>query len=166
MIRPWLPLELRRGQKNSQSGEREGGGEDVRVRQTALRVPDRIDRGECSHNHRQTEAEETSGELKHRQKSSGRKGAGHEAGDEDVKSEQVPGETQDDAGQRWMGVGELGDQRPAMEEIQRGRDVVAAFVPKVRQPEQRKVRQGDGAEEQEVDGKEATGPRAARSEGR
>ena len=108
--------------------------------QRALGEPDGVDRGEECDGYGSGGAEEALGEAEDGEECSGSEGAGGEARREDVVAGEVPEGAEDDVGQRRVRVGELGDEGEAVVEVERGGDVVAAFVPEVGEVEEGEVR--------------------------
>ena len=136
------------GEVEGEGGEGEGGGEDVGVGQGALGEPDGVDGREEGDGYGSRRAEEALGEAEDGQECSGSEGAGGEARCEDAVAGKVPEGAEDDVGKRRVRVGELGDEGEAVVEVERGGDVVTAFVPEVGETEEGEVREGDCGEEE------------------
>jgi hypothetical protein len=75
-------------------------------------------------------------------------GGDGEARGEDVDSDDVPERSEDDVGEGRMGVGEVRDELAGAEEVERGGDVVAAFVPEVGELEESEMAERYGKEEE------------------
>ena len=110
--------------------------------------PDGVDGCEERDGYGSGGAEEALGEAEDGQKGTGSEGADHEARCEDVVAGDVPEGAEDYVGQGRVCVGELGDEGEAVVEVERGGDVVAAFVPEVGEAEESEVCKGYCGEEE------------------
>ena len=63
-------------------------------------------------------------------------------------SRDVPECAENNIRQRRVGVGEVRDQPAVMVKVERGGDVVAGFVPVIREAQESKVREGDYGEKE------------------
>jgi hypothetical protein len=131
--------------------QREGGGEDVGVGERGLGEPDGVYGGEDRKTDGCRRAEQALGEPEDRQQTGCGEGADEQAGGHNMVAHQVPEGAEQDVRQRRVGVGELRDELAGVIEVQRGRDVIAALVPVVRQAQQGGVAEGDGGEEQHIE---------------
>ena len=136
-------------------GERpqgEGGGEDIGVGESALREPDGEGGGEQGDDEGGEVSGEPAREAKDGEESGGGDDADEGAGAADDISGEVPPGGEEDRGERRMGVGDGGlrDERAGAEEVEGGRDVIAALVPEVGEAEQCPMTEEDHYEEERV----------------
>ena len=136
-----------------QRPESESGREEIGMGEGGLNKPDRIDRCEQRGDDRDRVAGERAGEGEDSEQCRGGDHAEEGARALDRKSGDVPPGGEQDGGERRVGVGEGGmrDQRAGAEEIERGRDVVAGFVPEPGQREQRIMGEIDRNEEERIE---------------
>jgi hypothetical protein len=129
--------------------EGEGGGEDVGVSERALCVPDGVDCGEHGDGGGGCGAEQVARDAVDGEQRGGRDDADEGAGRDGDKSGDVPPAGEQD---RWQwrvsvaGCGD-GDERADAEEVPRGGDVVAGFIPEVGKTQQGEVKEPDCGEE-------------------
>ena len=139
--------------------EGEGGGEDVGVGEGGLGVPDGVGGGEDGDGGGGEFAEEAAGEAVDGEQGGGGDEADEGAGAAGDVAGDVPGAGEEERGQRRVGVGDGGlrDQGAGAEEVQRGGDVIAAFVPEVGEAEESEVAKVDRDEEERVENRECDG---------
>ena len=133
--------------------EGEGCGEDVGVGEGALDEPDGVESGEKRDGGGDGGAGEGAGEPEDSEQ-----GSGGDEEDEDARGEwreagEMPPSRQEQRRQWRMGVGEGGvrDEGAGAEEIERGRDVIAGFIPEVGQAQERPVGEIERGEEEGVE---------------
>jgi hypothetical protein len=134
------------GEVEGEGPKGEGGGEDVGMGQRALREPDGVDGGEEREGEGCAGVEEAGGQAVDGRKGGGGDGADGDPGDQNAGAGDVPERAEEDVRQRWVGVGEVRDEGESVVEVERGGDVVAAFVPVVGEAEEGEVVEGDEGE--------------------
>jgi len=121
------------------------------VGKRGLREPDWIASSENSDSDCSSWTEEILRKAKDCEQAGGSKGADQKARREDVVSRDVPERAEQDVGDRRVRIGEVRDEPAVAIKIQRSWNVIAGFVPEVRETEKRDVRERDGGEEERED---------------
>ncbi len=149
------PVEVKR-----QRPQREGGGKDVRMRQSTLRKPDRVNGRQDQHGGRRGCARQQPCPPEDAQQRKARHHADEQPRAVDVKARELPPGSHQHAGQRRMriGHGALRYERAKAEKVPCGRNVVAALIPEIGQPQQRCVEQKHTQKDRHKQQRERDGP--------
>jgi hypothetical protein len=145
---------LSTGKIEDQSPQRESGGEEVRVRQRALREPDGIESGEkrsCGSD--RDLAGDAMGETVDRQEAGGGDDQLGEPCGERSEAGDLPPQGEVKGRERRVRIREraVWNQRAGAEEIVGGRDIVAGLVPVVGEAQQREVGEIEGDKDERKD---------------